>query len=510
MLSKIFSASILGIEAKPVIVEIDISQGLPGLNIVGLADTTVKEARERIKAAIINSDLGFPRGKITINLAPANIKKKGSHFDLAMAIGILSASNKIETLGIDTYGFIGELSLDGSINIVKGLLPMVIALRDRGINNIIIPRGNKEEAVLVQGINLILADNLKQVVDHFNRAKLLTPYIKEGKFNRQALSRDENLDFKDVKGQEVAKRVISIAVAGNHGLLMTGSPGTGKTMMAERIPSVMPEMNYDEIIETTIIYSVAGQLTKENPYITQRPFRKPHHRITPAGLIGGGSDPKPGEISLANKGVLFLDEVGEFGAGLIDMLRVPLEKKEISLFRKGDNFIYPADFLLVAATNPCKCGYYGDPTHKCKCKDYEIDKYKARLSGPILDRIDLHMTLQPITYDGLESIDSMSSADMRKQIEKTIKIQEERYARLPIKYNSQLDNGNIEEACLMGRDEKKLLQNAFNKLNLNPRTLFKTVKIARTIADMEESETVGCQHIAEALQYRSSLEYDKR
>lgn len=307
-------------------------------------------------------------------------------------------------------------------------------------------------------------------------------------------------------GEESAKRAISIAVAGNHGIIMTGSPGTGKTMISERIPTIMPEMTYDEILETTVIYSVAGNLSEEIPYIIDRPFRQPHHRITPAGLIGGGGNPKPGEISLANKGVLFLDEIGEYDRNLIELLRLPLEKKKISMFRGGINYVFPADFMLVAATNPCKCGYYGDPTHQCKCTSGEIERYRAKLSGPILDRIDMSIELTPITYNQLNGTKTESSLDMKMEIERVRKVQSERYTKEGIQFNSQLEENQIEKYCHLKPEGNEMMERAFSRLGLNPRTFWKVLKVARTVADFQQSEEITTAHIGEALQYRMGKE----
>lgn len=505
MLSKVITATLHGIEARPVLVETDITRGLPALNIVGLADTTVKEARERIRSAIINTGCRYPMGRITVNLSPAYVKKKGSHFDLAMAIGIIASSEQIFDRDIEEYCFIGELSLDGRINKVNGILPMLMTIKAMGIKKVIVPKANAEEASLVDDLNIYEGETLQQVLDHFNLVESLK-MIDAAEGIQSIRQASTSLDFAQVKGQEMGKRAITVAVAGNHGILMTGSPGTGKTMMAMRIPTIMQPMTYEEIVEATMVYSVAGLLTEKDPYITQRPFRQPHHRITPPGLIGGGNSPRPGEVSLAHKGVLFLDEMGEFDRNTIEMLRVPLETGKINVFRQGENFTFPADFMLVAATNPCRCGYYGDPSHECSCKPGGIDAYRAKLSGPILDRIDMHIETLPVSYNQLGQEEGMSSAAMGAKIRAAQERQEARYIDESIMFNSQMDNGLVEKFCSLGPAENKMLRGAFGKLNLNPRTLMKVVKVARTIADIEGEERIREEHLAEALHYRAVVD----
>lgn len=504
MLTKIYTAVVKGMEGQVVTIEVDVERGMPQIQIVGLADTMVREAKERIRGAIINSGLDYPKGRITINLAPADLRKKGSHMDLAMAMGLLASSNEVLNWTLDKYAFIGELSLDGSVNKVSGLLPMMIALEKKGVKRFIVPQGNKAEAGLVSGVEVMVVDYLKEVVDYFNRKVVLKPLENLG-----ALEKIEdrskpvpNIDFKDVKGQEEAKRALMIAVAGNHGMLMKGSPGCGKTMLAERIPTIMPSLTYNEIIETTIIYSVAGLLDGEQPLVTSRPFRNPHSRASAAVLLGGGQEPRAGEITLAHRGVLFLDELAEYDRNVIEMLRIPLEKKKITMVRKGEVFTYPADFLLVGATNPCKCGYYGDPTHECKCTDLEVERYRKKLSGPILDRIDLHLQLHSITYNEYEREHGLTSLEMKSIVERTVAIEEKRYEGWNINRNSQLDDGNVEQVCMLGEAEKSFMENAYLKFKMNPRTLNKVLKISRTIADINENERVTIEDIAEALRYR--------
>ncbi len=505
MLSKICSAFLRGVEAFPVTVETDIARGMPTFNIVGQADITIKEARERIRPALANSGLAYPYSRVTINMSPAGVRKKGSHFDLAIAVGILASSGQIPCGHLGEYCFLGELSLDGSLARTDGILPMVMAMKRCGVEKIILPAANRQEAMLARGIQIYPAEHLLQIVEYLRGGSQLKPAAAvqmEGPDKTEEERSGNRLDFADVKGQETAKRAIMIAAAGGHGLLMTGSPSTGKTMLAERIGSIMPKMTFDEIVDATIVYSVAGLLSEEEPVITSRPFRRPHHKITPAGLLGGGVTPRPGEITLANHGILFLDEIGEFDSNLIDALRTPLERKAISLVRRGVVHNFPADFMLVAATNPCKCGYFGDPRHQCSCSDREVARYQKKLSGPILDRIDMHICLPPVDYDALNETEAMTSAQMAAQISLARQIQAERYQDLGIQLNQQLDDSLLERFCPLDGEKGRMAAQAYGRLKLNPRTLMKTRKVARTIADLAGSRQVEAVHLAEAMAYR--------
>ena len=504
MLCKTVSAFARGIEAVPILIETDVSNGLPAYSVVGQPDNSIKESRERIRLALSHSGYQYPKGRITINMSPAILRKSGSHFDLAIAVGILAASGQIFASDLKAYCLLGELGLDGSVNRVSGILPMVMAAREMGISRVVVPKGNEEEALLVPGVRVYGIRHLTELVQHLEDSLLLE--CREGGQCPPPKERAVfQKDFADVHGQESAKRAIMTAVAGGHGLLMMGSPSTGKTMLAERIPTIMPEMSMDEILETTKIYSIAGLLTEAEPVVRQRPFRRPHHKLTMAGLLGGGAYPVPGEITLANKGVLFLDELGEFDYKVMEGLRIPLEKKRITLLRHSGQYVFPADFLLVSASNPCPCGYFGDQGHVCKCSASEILRYQRKFSGPIMDRIDMHIHLLPVAYDALKTKDVLSSETMRQQIQRAREIQQKRYEGELFSLNCQLEEKHLERYVPLDLASEKLLSLAYDKMGLNPRTILKVRKMARTIADLEDSEQVTMDHVAEALQYRERI-----
>lgn len=499
MLSMIKSASLQGMDAGGIVVETDISRGLPSITIIGLGDATVKEAASRIRSAILSSKLDYPNGRITINLSPAWLRKRGSHFDLAMAIGILASSGQVYYNNAKNAAFIGELSLNGEINRCKGVMPMVKALRDSSVNKVVVPKDCIKEASLVEGIEVLGASNLKEVVSWINNQSMLLP---ADRTHIETIHDWEpsTLDYSEIKGQEAAKRAMTIAAAGGHSILMTGSPGTGKTMIAERLPGILPSLSLDEIIELTSIYSVAGLLGNDNEIVTNRPFRNPGMSLTVPGLLGSGVPPRPGEATLSHKGVLFLDELGERTRELIDSLRIPMEAKEISINRRGETYLYPADFMLVVATNPCKCGNYGDIRKECTCTPGEIQSYRSKLSGPILGRIDLSVELASPEYEELTQVEGMGTKEMKALVLEARKRQEKRGI-----LNCNIEPRMIDSICKMTNSAEKMLSIAYDTMAMEPRGIVKVKKIARTIADMEGAEVIDESHLAEALQYRERL-----
>lgn len=511
MLSNIKSGILSGIQGDMITIETYVHKGLPIFNIVGLGDATVKEAKERVKLAIENSGLKFPQNSITVNLSPASIKKKGSNFDLGIAIGILLSSCQIYFNKSEEFAFLGELALSGEILPIRGIIPIIMKLKKEKIDKIIIPEDNFFEASLIDDIKIFPFSNLKDLFDTFDNPKLNFDKdnfdkIKKARikkidsFYNQNINKKSALDYKDVIGQEDAKRGILIAVSGNHGILMTGSPSAGKSMLAKRIPSIMKDLSKEESINLTSIYSAINTFS-EDKVIRERPFRMPSTKITKTGLIGGGIVPKPGEITLAHKGVLFLDEVGEFSREVLDSLRVPMEDKEVHLIRDGKTYTFPSNFMLVGATNPCKCGFYGDDKRKCICTAKSISAYQNKISGPILDRIDLHLYLQSTRY-GYREEKVLSSAEMRKIVSKVWDIQRIRFKKEKIFFNSEMNNELVNKYCKLDEESEEILKKAYEKMNLTLRTIFKVKKIARTIADMEEKENIESYHILEALQYR--------
>lgn len=475
-----------------------------GFEIVGLPDTSIREAKERVKTAIKNSGYELQSRKIVVNLAPADTKKEGSFFDLPIAIGVLNCTEYLEKGRLEDIAFIGELSLDGKINKVDGVLPMCIEAKRLGIETIVVPKENAKEASVVEGIEVLGAESLNQVVNYLN-SKVTIPTYKTDINNLFSKQNKYLLDFSEVKGQENIKRALEIAAAGGHNcLLIRIASALGKTMMARRIPSILPDLSFEEALETTKIHSIAGVLTKQTPLITVRPFRAPHHTISPSSLVGGGRIPKPGEISLAHNGVLFLDELPEFNKSTLEVMRAPIEDGIVSISRVNASLTYPCNFMLVASMNPCPCGFYGSPDKECNCSPQSIQKYMGRISGPLLDRIDIQVEVTPVKYEKLQnSNEAETSEQIKQRVNKARKIQLERYKGLEIYSNSQLTPKLIEEYCKLDSKSKKILQKAFESLGLSARAHGRILKVARTIADLEGKENIEVSHISEAIQYRN-------
>lgn len=503
MLARIISCSVSGVDGLPVLVEVDLAPGLPAFSTVGLAEGAVREAKDRVRAAIKNSGYEFPPRRITVNLAPASVKKEGAGYDLPMALGILAASGVLGSDLLSQTAIIGELSLDGEIRPVTGVLSMALALRQQGIRRFLVPAANAGEAAIVQGLQVFPLEGLDQAVKFLlGRCSLVSVVVDPV----ELFSRRERhvVDFADVRGQEHARRALEVAAAGGHNLLLCGSPGAGKTMMARRLPTILPDLVLDEAIETTKIYSIAGLLPEKIALMVNRPFRSPHHTVSDAGLIGGGHVPRPGEVSLAHNGVLFLDELPEFKKHVLEVLRQPLEDGVVTIARASASLKFPARFMLVAAMNPCPCGYFGDTGRNCTCTPQQVQRYRSRLSGPLLDRIDMHIEVPALQIRELTGTQTGEpSAAIRERVNLVRKRQQQRFQRLGHIYcNAQMRTQEIKKYCQLESAAEHLLNASITRLHLSARAYHRIIKIARTIADLADCNEIQVAHIAEAVQYR--------
>ena len=503
MLSRVQSASTLGLNGKKIEIEVDMTQGLPGITIVGLPDTAINEAKERIRLGLKNSGIILPQKRFVLNLAPAEVKKIGTAYDLPMAIAILKALELIQ-FPEQEYIILGELGLDGGVRAVQGILPITVYAKENNIPNLIIPASNAKEASLVEGVNILAIKHIQEIIDHFD-TKIKTTIQPTAKYDYIPTAHISDIDMSYIRGQKLAKRALEIAAAGAHNVLMTGPPGAGKTLLSRTIPTILPMMDREEVLEVSQLYSIAGNLNSEQPLIISRPFRAPHHTASSISLIGGGSFPKPGEISLAHRGVLYMDEFPEFPRLVLESLRQPLEDRIITISRAQGSLTFPADFMLIASQNPCPCGYLTDNDRECICSQAQIVRYQQKISGPLLDRIDMIINIEKVKTEELiqpSEVLEESSEEIRKRVEQAREIQRQRFKNWNIKTNSSMNIKQIQEICILDKPSQQLLSQAVNKMNLSARAYNRILKISRTIADLSNASSITITHIAEALQYR--------
>jgi len=506
MLSRVQSASTLGLNGQKIEIEVDITQGLPGITIVGLPDTAINEAKERIRLGLKNSGIILPQKRFVLNLAPAEVKKIGTAYDLPMAIAILKALELIQ-FPEKEYIILGELGLDGAVRVVQGILPITVYAKENNIPNLIIPASNAKEASLVDGVNILAISHIQDIIDHFD-PKVQTTIQTTPKYDYIPTPHISDIDMAYIRGQKLAKRALEIAAAGGHNVLMTGPPGAGKTLLSRTIPTILPMMDREEVLEVSQLYSIAGNLNSEQPLITSRPFRAPHHTASSISLIGGGSFPKPGEISLSHRGVLYMDEFPEFPRLVLESLRQPLEDRIITISRAQGSLTFPADFMLIASQNPCPCGYLTDNDRECICSQAQIVRYQQKISGPLLDRIDMIINIEKVKTEELiqpSEVLEESSEQIRKRVESAREIQRQRFKNWDIKTNSSMNIKQIQEICVLDKPSQQLLSQAVNKMNLSARAYNRILKISRTIADLSSSSSITINHIAEALQYREKV-----